>query len=120
MLFRARACASSSSILRVTVCLVRRSGTQCGFYPRIGTALVACNAATTRSRHLTYRAVHQFHRSAQKNHRNLIEAFRALLRRRPHLPLQLVLVGHRFRERTILADWITREEPRIMGWPRIR
>ena len=52
----------------------------------------------------------------RKNHRNLIAAFRALLKRRPHLPLRLVLVGHRFGGADDLADWvtaITREEPRI-------
>lgn len=52
----------------------------------------------------------------RKNHRSLIEAFRALLRRRPHLPLRLVLVGNRFEGAEDLAKWVataTREEPRI-------
>jgi glycosyltransferase involved in cell wall biosynthesis len=52
----------------------------------------------------------------RKNHRNLIEAFRSLLHRRPDLPLRLVLVGHRFADADHLADWLEaeiREEPRI-------
>lgn len=52
----------------------------------------------------------------RKNHRSLIEAFRALLRRRPHLPLRLVLAGNRFAGAEDLAEWVaavTREEPRI-------
>jgi glycosyltransferase involved in cell wall biosynthesis len=52
----------------------------------------------------------------RKNHRGLIDAFRALLRRRPHLPLRLVLAGNRFAGADDLADWVaalTREDPRI-------
>jgi glycosyltransferase involved in cell wall biosynthesis len=52
----------------------------------------------------------------RKNHRTLIEAFRALVRRRPYLPLQLVLAGNRFHGSDDLAEWITAvvlEEPRI-------
>jgi glycosyltransferase involved in cell wall biosynthesis len=52
----------------------------------------------------------------RKNHRILIEAFQALVRRRPHLPLRLVLAGHRFGGAEGLADWISaviREDPRI-------
>jgi glycosyltransferase involved in cell wall biosynthesis len=54
----------------------------------------------------------------RKNHRNLIEAFRAVLARRPDLPLRLVLVGHRFERADAMADWVesvVRDEPRI-GW----
>src|SRR5262249_13713030 len=52
----------------------------------------------------------------RKNHRSLIEAFRALVRRRPLLPLRLVLVGNRFPGAERLADWVAAmaaEEPRI-------
>jgi glycosyltransferase involved in cell wall biosynthesis len=52
----------------------------------------------------------------RKNHRSLIEAFRALRRRRPHLPLHLVLAGNRFAGAHELAEWIaavTREDPWI-------
>jgi glycosyltransferase involved in cell wall biosynthesis len=52
----------------------------------------------------------------RKNHRRLIEAFRALLKRRPHLPLRLVLVGNRFGGAEDLAEWVeavTLEERRI-------
>ena len=43
----------------------------------------------------------------RKNHRNLIEAFQRLLRRRPDLPLRLVIVGHRFEGAESLAEWLT-------------
>jgi glycosyltransferase involved in cell wall biosynthesis len=52
----------------------------------------------------------------RKNHRTLIAAFRALLARRPALPLRLVLAGHRFGGADALATWldgVVREEPRI-------
>jgi glycosyltransferase involved in cell wall biosynthesis len=52
----------------------------------------------------------------RKNHRTLIAAFRALLARRPELPLRLVLAGHRFGGADALATWldgVVREEPRI-------
>ncbi len=52
----------------------------------------------------------------RKNHRALVEAFRALLARRPELRLRLVLAGNRFEGADALADWllaVTREEPRI-------
>lgn len=52
----------------------------------------------------------------RKNHRALIEAFRALLARRPDLDLRLVLAGHRFGGADELADWlegVTRGEARI-------
>jgi len=52
----------------------------------------------------------------RKNHRTLIEAFRAVLARRPQLKLRLVLAGSRFEGADALADWIAavaREEPRI-------
>jgi glycosyltransferase involved in cell wall biosynthesis len=43
----------------------------------------------------------------RKNHRNLVEAFQRLLRRRSDLPLRLVIVGHRFEGSEALADWLT-------------
>jgi glycosyltransferase involved in cell wall biosynthesis len=52
----------------------------------------------------------------RKNHRNLIEAFRSLLLRRPDLPLRLVLIGHRFAGADDLVNWleaVIQEEPRI-------
>jgi glycosyltransferase involved in cell wall biosynthesis len=52
----------------------------------------------------------------RKNHRILIEAFQALRRRCPDMPLRLVLAGHRFGGADALAEWvgrIAREDPRI-------
>jgi glycosyltransferase involved in cell wall biosynthesis len=52
----------------------------------------------------------------RKNHRSLIDAFRAVLARRPDLPLRLMLVGHRFDGADALANWVASiicEEPRI-------
>ena len=52
----------------------------------------------------------------RKNHRALIEAFQALMRRRPQLPLKLVLAGHRFGGAEQLAEWVStvvREDSRI-------
>ncbi|UVE66297.1 glycosyltransferase [Burkholderia pyrrocinia] len=42
----------------------------------------------------------------RKNHRTLVEAYRLLRARRPDLPLQLVLVGHRFAEADDLIAWL--------------
>jgi glycosyltransferase involved in cell wall biosynthesis len=52
----------------------------------------------------------------RKNHRILVEAFQALMRRCPDMPLRLVLAGNRFGGADALAEWITRiarEDPRI-------
>ena len=54
----------------------------------------------------------------RKNHRNLVEAFQRLLRRRPDLPLRLVIVGHRFEGAETLAEWLTAvtKENRRITW----
>ncbi|WP_175713838.1 glycosyltransferase family 4 protein [Burkholderia ambifaria] len=52
----------------------------------------------------------------RKNHRTLVEAYRLLRARRPDLPLQLVLVGHRFAEADDLIAWLQHmmdEDPSI-------
>jgi glycosyltransferase involved in cell wall biosynthesis len=42
----------------------------------------------------------------RKNHRGLIEAFENLRRRRPELPLRLILVGNGYTGAEVLADWV--------------
>lgn len=42
----------------------------------------------------------------RKNHRGLIEAFERLRRRRPELPLRLVLVGNEYMGAEALAEWV--------------